>query len=884
MIIKQLVHLLILLTFFKPSTQVPCPYQPTTACVCDITSDGRTQINCRDRQLTVVPTFSQTPDTYDEITFGSSSSTGCFTCNKISTIPDNAFANLRVKKIILTQNAITSYSSNAFAGLEAVLEGLELEGDGTNLPPYGVITSLTNLQLLHFEHFSQTSMGSSNTLGSFPQLKELKFINIKNLNNIAADTFLDNSNQPKFPALNNLVLRDITTLTTLPAGAIQELTNLTDLEISGTGITQIYGLSFLQLTQLVNLHITHNTNLNFIASNAFDGLYNSLEFLFLGNNKLSNLNFLNSGTWNLLTQLNLQHNPFGTLPSSIFSKTGQRLQYLNLDQCELTSISAPIFRGLASLHTLILSNNRINNVGSAAFQNSPTLKELRLDKQKISMSLHENTFQGIETSLEHLYIGKNTIDIPMFWKHIENFTNLFELNAPEIQLGSIPDKAFKNNENLATLDLGTNNIVSVQESSFYRLRDSLQSLSLSFNKITTISKCVFNNFTNMKQLHLDGNLLVCDCRIRWLHEWVMSRIDKYQAGFLVGACNSPANLKGQFLHDINTNALTCAADYVEPTCTDLYATTTTTTTTTSSPTTSTEPPLIIPTITVLFGLVTQDSINVIWTVTDKTDISGYDLEVLKDNAVYIHKPKLHRDAVSDDVRGLESDTTYTFCVSFYLKNDTLYSDHRSCGFKKTLAAVVTSTTAATTPEPEANIGIIVGACVGGVAFIAIVIFIVVILLRYKKPPKKMPPAAPVSFTAAPGGTLPQAGGTARRFAKPKDAKDGAAGVDDIQITTISNGDVDGKDRFSAGSYQFLHEKDFHRGPVPSTSKGHYENDLSAERPLPRTPYGKPSSKETKSTGYVNTGFAGSANPLPETSANTYSELDPSKIDKKMEYV
>ncbi|MEW8485943.1 MAG: leucine-rich repeat protein, partial [Candidatus Thiodiazotropha sp.] len=606
--------------------------------------------------------------------------------------------------IILTQNAITSYISNAFAGLEAVLEGLELEGDGTNLPPYGVITNLINLQLIHFEHFNQFSMGSSSTLGSFLQLKELKFINIKNLNNIAADTFLDTSNQPKFPALNNLVLRDISTLTTLPAGAIQELTNLTDFEISGTGIRQIYGLFFLQLTKLVNLHITHNTNLDTIASNAFDGLYNTLEFLFLGNNKLSNLNFLTSGTWTQLTQLNLQHNPLGILPSFIFSKTGQRLQYLNLDQCELTRISAPIFSGLASLHTLILSNNMINTVESAAFQNSPTLTELRLDKQKTSMTLHENSFQGIENSLEHLYIGKNTIDITLFWKLIEKLTNLFELNAPEIQLGNIPDKAFKNNENLATLDLGTNNIDSVQESSFYRLRDSLLSLSLSFNNITTISKCVFSNFTKMEQLHLDGNLLVCDCRIRWLHDWVLTRPDKFQAGFLVGSCHSPANLVGQFLHDININDLTCAADYVEPTCTDLYATTTTTsttTTTTGPSTTSTEPPLIIPTINISFGLVTQDSINVLWTVTDKTDITGYDLEILKDNALYIHKPKLHRDAVSEEVCALDSDTVYTFCVSFYLK-DVLYSDRRSCDFKKTLEAVVTSTTTTTAAAAAAT--------------------------------------------------------------------------------------------------------------------------------------------------------------------------------------
>ena len=139
----------------------------------------------------------------------------------------------------------------------------------------------------------------------------------------------------------------------------------------------------------------------------------------------------------------------------------------------------------------------------------------------------------------------------------------------------------------------------------------------------------------------------------------------------------------------------------------------------------------------------------------------------------------------------------------------------------------------------------------------------------KLPKKPIPAAAPVSFIPQPTGSLPQQGGTAKRFFKPKDGKEGP---DDIKIQTISNGGFD-KDRFSAGNYQLLHEKDFHRpGSSASTSSGgatgHYVNDLSVDRPLPRTPYGVPDSKMGKSRGYVNTGFQCSADPLPEQLIHT----------------
>ena len=966
--------ILVFASFIHFSSQQQCP---TSQCDC-VTTSGQLQISCRDKKLTAIPTFIDNGITYDEITFGSSHETGCSqsSCsnmNRISTVPANAFANLRVKKIVLTQNAIGTYDSNAFAGLEGILEDLELEGNGNNAFPNDAIRGLTNITVLHLEHFSEQTMTQSNTLSTLPRLTQLTFKKINNLNNIQYNAFYtgpEQSKSPKFPLLSTFHLKDVPSLTAIPVAAIQELTGLTELDISGTGITSIYAQTFLPFYKLVNLHITYNTYLTIVDSGAFDGIYDTLEFLFLGHNQLSSLTSLSANRWQKLIQLNLQYNGnLRTVQASDFSTLGPKLRYLNLDSCGLSSIQSSLFNTLTGLHTLVLSNNRIQSVPDSVFQSMQELTELRLDAQTNAMSLNDNSFSGIETSLNHLIIHTNTIDKPTFWRLIERLPNLLELNAGKLNLQTIPDKAFKNNGKITILDLESNGITSLQEGSFYRLRDSLEVLTLSFNSLSTFSKCVLNGFSSLRQIHLSGNPLDCDCSLRWLRDWVWAQPDRYLAGGLVGPCTGPPTLAGSLLSGISSsNNLPCDPGYVEPTCTDLYATTTTsTTTTTAAPknivniifgqithtsvtvmwtisnkesaltglvfevcgtnipvknlhrdtvsetvnnleaatsytfclkleinnvvdeqytkckTTETVP-LYIPTISLSFGQITETSINIIWHVSDRTDVSGYVLNINKGNVPFRTDQLVDKGKDQDTILGLEPNTYYTFCMYFKL-HEVDYPQYEDCETEKTKEMQVNTTAVPTTPKPDSNIGIIVGAAVGVVVLIGVIIVIIIILVCVRKPPKKPPPAAmPVSFIPQPTGSLPSQGGTAKRFSKPKDGKDGAVGVDDVKIQTISNGGFD-NDRFSAGSYQLLHEKDFHRpGSSASTSTGgatpHYVNDLSVDRPLPRTPYGVPNSKMGK-RGYVNTGFQGSADPLPQSS-NTYSEIDPSKEGRRGE--
>ena len=584
---RQLVIQLTILIFASiiKSSHQQCP---TSRCDC-INTNGVRQISCRDKQLTVIPTFTITGVTYDEITFGSTFKTGCSrsSCsrmNRISSVPANAFANLKVKKIVLTQNAIGTYDTNAFSGLESILQHLKLEGNGNNAFPNAAISDLINLQVLYLEHFNQPTMTQSNTLSTLPKVTHLTFKKINNLNNIEYNAFYtgpEQSKSPKFPVLNTFHLNDVLSLTAIPVAAIQELTELTELDISGTGITHIYPQTFSPLYKLINLQITYNAYLTTIDRGAFDEIYDTVEFLSLGVNKLQSLTSLSAGNWQSLTKLILQYNPIGTVQASDFSTLGQKVKYLNLDSCKLTNIHSSMFSNLRGLQTLVLSNNEIQSVPASVFQSIQNLTELRIDKQKNVMTLNDNSFSGIEASLKHFIINHNTIDKVPFWRLINKLPNLLELSAGNLNLQTVPDKAFKNNDKITILDLESNGLTTLQEGSFYRLRDSLEVLILPFNSITTISKCVFNSFTKLHQLHLSGNQLHCDCSLRWLRDWVWRQSDTVLAGASVGPCTSPPALAYRFLHEIsNSTDLVCEPGYVEPICTDLYATTTMSTTST----------------------------------------------------------------------------------------------------------------------------------------------------------------------------------------------------------------------------------------------------------------------------------------------------------------
>lgn len=841
---------------------------PTTKCDC-FEDEGKKIINCRYKNLTEIPAFTNTNLVYDEIRFTQFEEAGkcqpSAGCNNITQIGSDAFKNLKVKKIDLLHNAVTTVNLTAFRGLEPELESLSLEGDGSNDMPYSALAELDeHLKSLHLEHYGHYEIKPP-IVFPFPNLESLTIKNWENLREIDPDVFSVMTN------LAELKLNKLSSLSTLPVAAIQEFLNLTSLDITETGITSVLGDSFKPMSQLNEIKIRNNYYLTSIDRAAFSGVTDTVQYLDLDNNKLNNIESLRNENWIALSHINIGYNnDLRTLPSGIFSKM-PTLDYLTCNDIGLTSINKEMFTGLSNLHTLDLAYNQIKTVSTEAFKNSPSLVELRLHDQNINPELinfQENAFGGIETSLEMLNINGNKFNLIQFWNDISKLSELKVLEIVETGIINIPDKAFRNNTKLTTLHMSGNNLTSIKQETFYGPRNTLHTIDLQRNQIQTIDQCTLNDFPIKPKLLLAGNQLNCNCDLVWLYDWFKTQGNQDIVANDIGECTLPVSLANKMFNKFSRNDM-CPDGAPVRTCPDLYATTTTSTTTSTSTTTTTTKPTTPPFPQFELTILNQDTtkIEVTWWIPDKTFVTGLRLEMISnDQEKKFFYPGL--DATSHTFYQLRPSTSYTFCLVLKIANQ--YRDEKpDCKPAETVPPITQPTTPRSSTEqvtskPESQLGVIIGSSVGGVVLIALVIAILVILLRTNKPKKQPKPIAqPVSFTMK--AEIPHAGGTARRFAKKPD-KEGAT-PDDIQITTISNGDMNNRDRISAGSYQALNEKGVDPRPMPSSPE-HYANSWE-ERPLPKAPY---SSSGATGHGYVNGGFKNGAEKLPETSKNEYSEV------------
>lgn len=826
-----------------------CNEQPTLDCQCEIENSLKV-INCRYKNLRQIPTFTPSNTIFDKIIFADTCDFN--NCNNITSLPANAFANLKVKSLDLRHNIITSYDLESFNNLVNDLEELMIEGDNVMEPPYPQMARLSNLKSLHMQSFGQAQMTVTNSLLDFNGLQKLSIQKFPKLTSMAV--------LPGLGKLLELTLKELPKMVEIPVASIQNMTKLQKLNIADTSITRVYGYSFTVLSNLMEISFERN-KISTIDLTAFADVTDTLDFLSLSFNNLhsDSLVFLNTTQWPMLTHLDLGYNNLAPLADKTFN-TMPKLIYLVLSEVGLTRAKNSYFQGLTNLHTLDLSYNQIQEVEARAFQASPSLEELRLDKQDIptnfSLRFNENSFAGIETSLQKLSLTQNVIEKTIFWNNVKKLQNLTELDIPNMQIDSIPDYAFSQNTKLEKIDLSSNSITNVNQATFFGPRTTLKQINLQSNRIQIFGDCLFADFPSKPTTFIIlNNILTCDCQAVWLYDWIQAQPEKT----LVGQCHSPENLANSYLISLNRTDLCPPDTYTPPQCPDLYITTTPAPTTTTPTTTIPKPKIVF---TFVIMQVTENSISITLSASDKTDVTGYKLEKYSNNA-----PKevesLHRDTNSYIFTGLESSTSYTICMIPQL-NGVDKPDFQICHTKETLNEIIPGTSpASTTPtqtKTEAlNVPVIVGASVGSVILVIILVLIIYILCKPShKKKERTPMATGIHFAAH--ADLPHAGGTAKRFAK-KPEKEGAS-PDDVNITVISGPDMN-KDRLSnisTGSYQYLNTKTnpVENGKALGHTNGHYMNNVE-DRPLPNAPKG--------ATGYVNDSFE------RETSPNAYNAIN-----------
>uniref|UniRef100_A0A8D8UUS9 Leucine-rich repeats and immunoglobulin-like domains protein 3 n=3 Tax=Cacopsylla melanoneura TaxID=428564 RepID=A0A8D8UUS9_9HEMI len=333
-----------------------------------------------------------------------------------------------------------------------------------------------------------------------------------------------------------------------------------------------------------------------------------LDLLYINNSAIRSIN---ENTFNgvLIKNLQLSHCRINSITPNAFRHLDFTLKHLNLQENELEQIPAEAFRHLKNLTLIDLSKNKIGKIPDDAFSTLNNLVTLKLSDN--NLTLYKNSFRGLELSLKNLNLKNTKLkSVPECIKGLKSLTFLDLAQNLLTQLPGNNMGIFKNLNSLTALNLERNILQELNENAFLGVEDTLSSLSLlnnlltefptkaistlrelrvldiGFNLITVLPGTAFSGNPSLTLLALDGNpmstipfsslrhlnttlrglslgghFLQCDCKLRWIVDWikqgdlqVTSRERNPQF------CASPTELREKSFYRIDAKELTCESE------------------------------------------------------------------------------------------------------------------------------------------------------------------------------------------------------------------------------------------------------------------------------------------------------------------------------------
>ncbi|CAD1477288.1 unnamed protein product, partial [Heterotrigona itama] len=295
-----------------------------------------------------------------------------------------------------------------------------------------------------------------------------------------------------------------------------------------------------------------------VEPDAFKGQENSLKSINLRDNELTEIPSATLKTLKNLTVLDLSMNKITKVNDNAF--TGLRLVTLKLSDNEVT-LAAGSFRGLErSLKNLNLKGTRQKKVPEA-LRGLKTLAFLDLSQNSIRElpgSAGTRAFDGLD-SLTGLNLERNLIQNigPDAFHGIKS--TLSSLSLLNNLIPDFPTIAINSVQDLRVLDIGFNLITELPVNAFQK-NPAITLLAIDGNPLSTVPEDALARLKNgtLRGLSLGGRFLVCDCRLRWIVDWikvrdlqVTSRERKPQF------CGSPQKLQDKSFYNIDPNEMTC---------------------------------------------------------------------------------------------------------------------------------------------------------------------------------------------------------------------------------------------------------------------------------------------------------------------------------------
>ncbi|XP_049589717.1 leucine-rich repeat neuronal protein 1 [Syngnathus scovelli] len=323
---------------------------------------------------------------------------------------------------------------------------------------------------------------------------------------------------------------------------LEQLFNLTELDLSQNNFSNIWDVGLTNMSQLTTLHLEENqiaempdyclrdlsnlqelyinhNQINTISAKAFSGLHNLLR-LHLNSNKLKTINSRWFESTPNLEILMIGENPVGGIVDFNFKPLGN-LRSLVLAGMDLTDIPGNAFVGLDNLESLSFYDNRLVRVPQKALQKLPNLKFLDLNKNPVR-KIEEGDFKNMLRLKE---LGINNMD----------------------ELISIDRHALDNLPELTKLEATNNHKFSYISSHAFRDVPALESLMLNNNALNSLYQTTVDSLPNLREISVHTNPFRCDCVIQWMAaNKTTVRFMKPLSMF----CATPTELRGIHVQDV----------------------------------------------------------------------------------------------------------------------------------------------------------------------------------------------------------------------------------------------------------------------------------------------------------------------------------------------
>ncbi|XP_015929131.1 leucine-rich repeat and immunoglobulin-like domain-containing nogo receptor-interacting protein 1 [Parasteatoda tepidariorum] len=238
-------------------------------------------------------------------------------------------------------------------------------------------------------------------------------------------------------------------------------------------------------------------------------------------------------------EFSLKESELKYVPKSVFNY-GFRILEISFNAFERLFEEIP-----AEPKVQVLWMEQVRLQGSWDWRQFSALKDLltlRLKRISLESLTH---FKEVTKSLQHIVFEDCNLR-NLNYDEFQHFPNLQMVDVQKNSLTVLKRSMFPKPSKLNFMVFNDNFISTIPEDLFVEM-PYLRHINFSNNRLTVLSENIFLPVIRQKFL-LDGNPLICDCRMAW--------ILGTKRGWVAGSCASPRDMQGRELSELNDEDFT----------------------------------------------------------------------------------------------------------------------------------------------------------------------------------------------------------------------------------------------------------------------------------------------------------------------------------------